>query len=261
MRTSWDMESKDRKRLQRNITTDSVLRQNQNSGQDTLALHKGLEAIASSLSVLSDTLGTAIEEGLNLVETKTSNFMYSEPVKPSLIKVPDTLTPKILHFSPAQFQVSSEEKPGLTKDVQLKASHDVAMAMATKAKLLLRELKGLKADLVFTRDRCAQLEEENKRLRESVEKGVRHEEDDLVRLQLETLLSEKARLAQENAAYARENQFLHEVVQYHQLTLRDVVLLDESLMDDVEGLDIDAAPFSPGQGYEDFATVANQQEI
>lgn len=56
------------------------------------------------------------------------------------------------------------------------------MAMATKAKLLLRELKGVKTDLAFTKARCTQLEEENKRLRESIDKGSRHEEDDLVKI-------------------------------------------------------------------------------
>ncbi|KAL2239603.1 UNVERIFIED_CONTAM: hypothetical protein Sindi_0601500 [Sesamum indicum] len=48
-----------------------------------------------------------------------------------------------------------------------------------------------------------------------------------VRLQLETLLAEKARLAQENSVYARENRFLREIVEYHQLTMQDVVYLDE----------------------------------
>ncbi|EEF28554.1 hypothetical protein RCOM_0284080 [Ricinus communis] len=50
----------------------------------------------------------------------------------------------------------------------------------------------------------------------------------IIRLQLETLLSEKARLAHENSVYARENRFLREVVEYHQLTMQDVVYLDES---------------------------------
>lgn len=49
-----------------------------------------------------------------------------------------------------------------------------------------------------------------------------------IRLQLETLLAEKARLAHENSIYARENRFLREVVEYHQLTMQDVVYLDES---------------------------------
>jgi hypothetical protein len=49
-----------------------------------------------------------------------------------------------------------------------------------------------------------------------------------IRLQLETLLAEKARLAHENSVYARENRFLREVVEYHQLTMQDVVYLDEN---------------------------------
>lgn len=54
------------------------------------------------------------------------------------------------------------------------------MATAAKAKLLLRELKTVKADLAFAKERCSQLEEENKRLRESREKGVNRADDDLV---------------------------------------------------------------------------------
>lgn len=54
------------------------------------------------------------------------------------------------------------------------------MAMAAKAKLLLRELKTVKADLAFARQRCTQLEEENRILRESNERGDTPEDDDLV---------------------------------------------------------------------------------
>ncbi|GAB4824266.1 hypothetical protein Ancab_007153, partial [Ancistrocladus abbreviatus] len=49
-----------------------------------------------------------------------------------------------------------------------------------------------------------------------------------VQLQLETLLAEKARLAHGNFVYARKNCFLREIVEYHQLTMQDVVYLDES---------------------------------
>ncbi len=54
------------------------------------------------------------------------------------------------------------------------------MAMAAKAKLLLRELKTVKADLAFAKERCAQLEEESKILRENRERGRNPEDDDLV---------------------------------------------------------------------------------
>lgn len=56
----------------------------------------------------------------------------------------------------------------------------VSMAMAAKAKLLLRELKTVKADLAFAKERCAHLEEENKILRETRGDGDNQEDDDLV---------------------------------------------------------------------------------
>ncbi|KAJ0647083.1 hypothetical protein HanLR1_Chr15g0558061 [Helianthus annuus] len=105
----------------------------------------------------------------------------------------------------------------------------VANATAAKAKLLLRELKTVKADLAFAKERSSQLEEENKMLREALEKGDRPIDDDMIRLQLELLLTEKARLAKENSVYARENRFLREIVEYHQLSMQDVVYLDEGI--------------------------------
>lgn len=42
-------------------------------------------------------------------------------------------------------------------------------------------------------------------------------------------MAEKARLAHENSVYARENRFLREIVEYHQLTMQDVVYLDEGI--------------------------------
>ncbi|QHO16339.1 uncharacterized protein DS421_10g302680 [Arachis hypogaea] len=115
---------------------------------------------------------------------------------------------------------------------QLKASREVAMATAAKAKLLLRELKTVKADLAFAKARCSQLEEENKMLRDcdtTTTKGQNREDDDMIRFQLETLLAEKARLAGENEVYARKNHFLREIVEYHQLTMQDVVYLDDGI--------------------------------
>ncbi|KAJ0028755.1 hypothetical protein Pint_35144 [Pistacia integerrima] len=120
----------------------------------------------------------------------------------------------------------------------------VAMATAAKAKLLLRELKTVKADLAFAKQRCTQLEDENKLIRESREKGQNPADDDLIRLQLETLLAEKARLANENSIYARENRFLREIVEYHQLTMQDVVYLDEGTEEVTEVYPISIAPLS-----------------
>ena len=51
-------------------------------------------------------------------------------------------------------------------------------------------------------------------------------------VQLETLLAEKSRLAQENSTYARENRFLREIVDFHQFATHDVVSLDDGDMED-----------------------------
>ncbi|KAF8719449.1 hypothetical protein HU200_024166 [Digitaria exilis] len=135
--------------------------------------------------------------------------------------------------------VTSDMSPRLSDDVespQIKASRDVANAMAAKVKLLQRELKTLKADLAFSKERCAQLEEENRQLRD----GNQDADEDMIRQQLETLLAEKARLANENTLYARENRFLREIVEYHQLNMQDVVNLDDDDdNDDIEEEDED----------------------
>ncbi|KAJ6383280.1 hypothetical protein OIU78_026710 [Salix suchowensis] len=209
------------------------------------AFQKGLNAISSSLNYI----GNAVEEGLTKVENRTSGII--QETRKHIRKKPNGAA--------GQNQVTSRSSMGqqpqkeTEQELQLKASRDeaffrskldlhlsgchaawtsvlaatVAMAMAAKAKLLLRELKTVKADLAFAKERCAQLEEENKILRENRERGENLEDDDLIRLQLETLLAEKARLAHENSLYARENRFLREVVEYHQLTMQDVVYLDE----------------------------------
>jgi hypothetical protein len=50
--------------------------------------------------------------------------------------------------------------------------------------------------------------------------------------QLETLLREKARLANENTVYAQENQFLREIIEIHQLNMQDVFNLNDDIKDD-----------------------------
>lgn len=67
-----------------------------------------------------------------------------------------------------------------------------------------------------------------------------------VRLQLEVLLTEKARLANENANLVRENQCLHQMVEYHQITSQD---LSPSYEQVVQGLCLDFS--SPVPQYDD----------
>ncbi|XP_071714020.1 uncharacterized protein [Rutidosis leptorrhynchoides] len=103
---------------------------------------------------------------------------------------------------------------------KLNRAKNIAISMAKRAGFLAREMKSMKSDLCFMQERCSILEEENRRLRDGFVKGVPPEEDDLVRLQLEALLAEKSRLANDNANLTRENQCLRQLVEYHQLTSR-----------------------------------------
>ncbi|KAK2656928.1 hypothetical protein Ddye_009980 [Dipteronia dyeriana] len=183
------------------------------------SFRRGLDKITYSLNQIGDTFEKAFEEGKTMVENKTADIIQETRKLQIRRKGGGLEDQPMMQTTLAQNQTHHE--------TQLKASRDVAMATAAKAKLLLRELKSVKADLAFAKQRCAQLEEENKLLRESREKGQNPADDDLIRLQLETLLAEKARLAHDNSVFARENRFLREIVEYHQLTMQDVVYLDE----------------------------------
>ncbi|XP_051134552.1 uncharacterized protein LOC127253821 [Andrographis paniculata] len=213
-------------------------------------LQKGLDAIASSLNYIGGTIGNALEEGITAVENRTADIIQ-ETRKIQIRKKSGNSGSQNqasnLGSLRQQHLMQTHVQPQMHTDLdtQLKASRDVAMAMAAKAKLLLRELKTVKADLAFAKERCHQLEEENRILRASHEKGGNPEDDDLIRLQLESLLAEKARLAQENSVYARENRFLREIVEYHQLTMQDVVYLDEGSEEvtEVYPLKITTQPF------------------
>lgn len=80
------------------------------------------------------------------------------------------------------FQIN-RPKSFLADDIQ------VAIATAAKAKLLLREIKTVKADLTFAKERSCQLEEENKMLREAREKGDHPTDDDMVHANVPLVLN------------------------------------------------------------------------
>ncbi|GAV58594.1 hypothetical protein CFOL_v3_02127 [Cephalotus follicularis] len=203
---------------------------------DSPTLQKGFSAITSSLNYI----GNAVEGGLTIVENRTAGII--QETRKHIRKKPSNSQSQNQSTKQPQMKAQLQPQMQTEQEIQLKASRDVAMAMAAKAKLLLRELKTVKADLAFAKERCAQLEEENKIIRENRERGDSPEDDDLIRLQLETLLAEKARLAHENSVYARENRFLREVVEYHQLTMQDVVYLDEGTEEVTEVYPIKAVP-------------------
>ncbi|WOK95886.1 hypothetical protein Cni_G04593 [Canna indica] len=222
--------------------------------QKTETTHKRSDAIGSSLNHIGGTIKNVLEEGLTIVENKTADIIHETRKlnirrKGNASSMQGQTAEKFAQQYIPQIQTDYE--------TQLKASRDVANAMAAKAKLLLRELKTVKADLAFAKERCAQLEEENKMLRESHEKGDNPEDDDLIRLQLETLLAEKARLAHENSVYARENRFLREIVEYHQLTMQDVVYVDEGIEEVSEVYMSSSTPITPSPAVAEVNSAFN----
>ncbi|GAA0161086.1 hypothetical protein LIER_17487 [Lithospermum erythrorhizon] len=196
------------------------------------ALRKKFDALTSSLNHIGDQIGKSFEEGRTIVEIKTAGIIQETKklqIRRQPINFGDENHVNGLPSPWKTFNKSTQQPMIYSHEDRLKASRDVALATAAKAKVLLRELKTVKADLAFAKERCSQLEDENKVLRDACEKGSNPEDDDMIRLQMETLLAEKARLAHENSVYARENRFLREIVEYHQLTMQDVVYLDEGI--------------------------------
>ncbi|PWA97449.1 hypothetical protein CTI12_AA029390 [Artemisia annua] len=198
---------------------------------DNPKFRKGLDRLASSLNQIGGSIGNALEEGRTIVDKKKQDIIQETRKLQNRRKGMNDIEQNQVSEVQTQLQESRMQlkQKQADQETQLKASRDVAVATAAKAKLLLRELKTVKADLAFAKERSSQLEEENKMLREALEKGDHPADDDLIRLQLESLLAEKSRLANENSVYARENRFLREIVEYHQLTMQDVVYLDEGI--------------------------------
>ncbi|KAJ8486152.1 hypothetical protein OPV22_018637 [Ensete ventricosum] len=207
----------------------------------------GSDKIASSPREIGGTSKSEIEE-----EHMTAD-MIQETGKLQIRRKPGVSDTTFQFAEPSTPTNLNQNQVGL--EVQAKASGDIANVMAAKAKLLLRELKTVKADLATAKERCAKLEEENKALRESRQKGDTPADDDLIRLQLETLLAEKARLAHENSIYARENRFLRETVEYHQFTMQeDIVYLDGQGIEEEEAEDEAEAEAYPIHQMQPFHT-------
>ncbi|KAL5561673.1 hypothetical protein UlMin_031420 [Ulmus minor] len=228
--------------------------------EDSLLLLRGFDSIAHTLSQLSNNLDNALQGANDLAKPPTLTEIFHSSLKNSesreeedkeeeeqkKAEEPNTGLKRKYdnsHCLEEQVEDSKHEKEQDPKKGKLKKAKNLAVSMATKAASLARELKSLKSDLCFMQERCSLLEEENRRLRDGFAKGIRPEEDDLVRLQLEALLAEKSRLANENTSLKRENQCLNQLVEYHQLTSQDLSASYEQV---IQGMCLDfSSPTSP----------------
>lgn len=225
----------------------TIVRGNNRLKEDSMLLMRGFDSVAHTLSLLSNNLDNALQGARELanpptltdifhskidkVENKEDSGEKQKESKQGMKRKLDSND-----VSEENALDSQKEDGKKVMDRNMKKAKNLAVSMATKAASLARELKSLKSDLCFMQERCGLLEEENRRLRDGFAKGVRPEEDDLVRLQLEALLAEKSRLANENANLVRENQCLHQLVEYHQLASQD---LSESYEDAIQGMYLD----------------------
>ncbi|KAI3951232.1 hypothetical protein MKW92_050424 [Papaver armeniacum] len=219
---------------------------------DCLLLLRGFDSISSSLIQLKGNLHKALEGARDLskpslTETLQNDAEKSEEGNKSLKK---------RRHDESEEQSIENQKGGVElkdnlKNGKLKKAKNLAISMAANAATLARELKSIRSDLSFMQERCDMLEEENMRLRNGSDKP---EEDDLVRLQLEALLAEKSRLATENANLIRENQCLHQLVEYHQLTCSSEDM-DQTYEQVVRGMCLDFS--SPSSDNDD----SNSSEI
>ncbi|EOA21020.1 hypothetical protein CARUB_v10001354mg [Capsella rubella] len=255
--------SKDHKPIANNTIITGESERSKRFKNDSMLLLKGFDSVSHTLSLLSSNLDNALQGVRELAKPPTLSEILHSNLKADQIqrqqkeqveeeeeeeKEEESKGTKRKHESDVeQTEDSSNEDEKRPKDRKImKKAKNIAISMAAKANSLARELKSIKSDLSFIQERCGLLEEENKRLRDGFVKGARPEEDDLVRLQLEVLLTEKARLANENANLIRENQCLHQMVEYHQITSQE---LSPSYEQVVQGLCLDFS--SPVPRFDD----------
>ncbi|CAN1131934.1 hypothetical protein LINPERHAP2_LOCUS6698 [Linum perenne] len=204
--------------------------------EDALLLLRGFDSVSHTLSSLSNNLDNALQGARSLAEPPTLTELLQAKIrndeKESGLEKEIGMKRKL---DSDESDNSSVEEEGSNCN-KLKKAKNLAVSMAKKAAAMARELKSMKSDLCFVQERCALLEEENTRLRDGFSSEIRPEEDDLMRLQMETLLAEKSRLANENANLSRENQTLNQLVEYHQLSSQD---LSESYEQLVQGIGLD----------------------
>ncbi|CAM8887260.1 unnamed protein product [Rhodiola kirilowii] len=232
--------------------------------QDTALLLRGFDSVAHTLSQLSSNIDNALQGAKDLAKPPTMTDILQISLKK--IDTKDGLNDednkdegrdnvrkrKLDDDHPSE---CSEETLGKgeeigSSDKMLKKAKNLAVSMATKASFLAKELKSIKSDLCFMQERCVLLEEENEMLRHGYTKGIQPEEDDLVRLQLEALLAEKSRLANENANLTRENHCLRQLVEYHQATSQDLSNTYDEVINGI-CLDFSSPPSAKPEGSHD----------
>ncbi|KAL2934291.1 hypothetical protein RDABS01_017410 [Bienertia sinuspersici] len=211
---------------------------------------RGFDSVAHSLSILTGNLEDALQGARDLAKTSTitetihneAETMGHKQEEEERKGAKRKLDASDCCNDKGNIEAAPENKKKQKAEMNsLNKVKNLAVAMAAKSASLAKELKTVKSDMSYLQERCALLEEENQRLRDGIGKGVRPDDDDLVRLQLEALLAEKSRLATDNANLTRENQCLRQLVEYHQFASEDLSASYEQV---IQGISLDfSSPF------------------
>ncbi|KAK1261839.1 hypothetical protein QJS04_geneDACA001260 [Acorus gramineus] len=151
--------------------------------EDSALLIRGFDSITSSLSRLTNTLDSAAQGVNDLARSSVTEQLQrenrstedGEETEPKAKK--QCSSPQVLAEDKNEKETQMDNAAGSEK---LNLARKLAVSLATKASSLTQELQSMKSELCFIQERCVLLEEENKRLRDGIEKGLRPEEDDLV---------------------------------------------------------------------------------
>ncbi|KAK1352638.1 Centrosomal protein [Heracleum sosnowskyi] len=230
--------------------------------EDALLLLRGFDSVSSSLSQLSANLTLALQGARDLSRPPTLSEIVHSTLENTETKEEQSKDEEETEETNGSSRglkrkIDSQERAenegeantvieygrSLEELGKFKKCKNIAISMANKAASLARELRSVKSDLCFMKQRCALLEEENGRFRDGYTEGLRPEEDDMMRLQMEALLAEKSRLATENTNLTRENECLNQLVEYHQLTSQD--LSESCEHDEIRGLCLDFSSPAP----------------
>ncbi|XP_051141755.1 uncharacterized protein LOC127258800 [Andrographis paniculata] len=232
--------------------------------EDSMLLLRGFDSVAQTLSQLSNNLENALQGARDLATPPT----MTDLVQAALNQAKTDEENQLKEGNQYKEEDNEVDKRGMKRKLdseqveddgplekgkcpddmrKIQKAKNMAISMATRAATMARELKSVRSDLSFMQGRCAVLEEENRKLRDGLGNGIQPDEDDLVRLQLEALLAEKSRLANENANLKRENQCLHQLVDYHQMTSQDLSASYENLVKEM-GLEF-CSPDGEGGSY------------
>ncbi|XVF21778.1 hypothetical protein REPUB_Repub12eG0119400 [Reevesia pubescens] len=201
--------------LVQNVDPDPPLPTQINSGLkgDSLLLFRGFDTVSQTLSQLSNNLDSALLGARELAKPPTLTDIFHSNLK----------------NSEATEEVEEDSKIGLKRKFDSTECSDENRGDDSQKE---NDQSPKKQEDDEESQNCyffsfaftwsATIEQKASRW---INEGDPTEEDDLVRLQLETLLAEKSRLANENANLVRENQCLHQLVEYHQMTSHDLCII------------------------------------